>query len=125
MVTLPQMVGRARRKPTAPTVLSLIYFANHGSDVNSHRHILTTRNEVETAVEKLMAGEDSSTEVECAIHDYESIIADWIENNDESRNLCLSEDHSVFYFGSQDGGEVVEDRIQQYKMAGRKLGDLI
>lgn len=122
MISKQQMIGRARR---TPTILSLIYFSNHGSDVNSHRHILTTRNEVKAAVEKLMAGEDASTEVECVIHDYESIIADWIENNDESHNLCLSEDHSVFYFGSQDGGEVVEDRIQQYKTAGRKLGDLL
>ena len=122
MISKQQMLGRARR---TPTILSLIYFDGHGGGVNSHRHILTTRNEVKAAVEKLMAGEDSSTEVECVIRNYESIIADWIENNDESRNLCLSEDHSVLYFGSQDGGEMIEERIQEYKTAGRKLGDLL
>lgn len=125
MISKQQMIGRARR---TPTILSLIYFQQSGTSTNTHCHILTTRDEVMAVVEKLKSKpsyEETTSKIETVCLGYEDMLQTWMSENDESHNLCLSEDNSVFYFGSQDGGEVVEDRIQQYKTAGRKLGDLL
>ena len=109
-----------------PTVLSMIYFEGHGMDVNTYRHNLTTRKEVEHAVEKLQSGEDSSTELEVTIDSHEDVLARWLEDNAEGTDacLCLSSEFSVFFFGPQDRAEIVDTCIDAFKSDRKTLEDV-
>ncbi|MFY0656417.1 MAG: hypothetical protein JXR12_06675 [Neptunomonas phycophila] len=109
-----------------PNILSVIFFNSHGMDVETMRHNLTTRTELQGAVDQLRAGEDSSTELEVTIHGYEDVIQDWLDNNPDQPNvkgITLSSEHSIFSIGTLDDAEIIENRIYDYKHNGQLLDE--